>query len=664
MSKDRILKLRQLLHQYNIEYHGYDAPSVSDEVYDNLMQELIALEHKYPEYFDPTSPTQRVGGVVLERFNKVAHKKSMLSLGNVYSNDELMAFHQRLLKETKFPEYVVECKIDGLAISLHYKQGNLELALTRGDGEVGEDVTNNVRTIQSIPLVLNEPISCEVRGEIYMPKPIFQALNQQREIDSLAPFANPRNAAAGTIRQLDSTMVAKRKLAMFAYFWADASDHGMQTHTQSLKRLTSLGFRVNDLTKSMNQIEDVIQYVDEIYQKRQDLAYEIDGVVIKLNDLNLQEKIGYTSKTPKWAVAYKFIAQQAMTVVEDIFLTVGRTGKITPNAKLTPVILAQTQVGFAQLHNFDYITKKDIRVFDVVLVQKAGDIIPEVAEVVLDKRPQQSKPYQYDWKCPICHEKTVQLSGEVDVYCINPNCQGRIIESLIHYASRDALNIEGLGEKRVQQLYQAQLLTSIESIYSLKDKKDELLKLDKFAEKSVDQLLSAIENSKHVGFHRFLYGLGIRHIGQKASMILAQHFLNINRLISVSYKQLLEINEVGPAMAQSVISYFEQDENRRLIEHLLDVGCQLSQQEINEAITTIFKDKTIVLTGSLSHFTRNQVKELLTNFGANITSSVSKSTDLVIAGEQAGSKLDKAKTLDVTIWDEARLIEEVNKLEK
>jgi DNA ligase (NAD+) len=664
MSKERIEYLRQLLHQYNIEYHGYDNPSVSDEVYDNLMQELIALENLHPEYFDPTSPTQRVGGVILDRFVKVAHKKSMLSLGNVYSNQELLAFHQRMLKETPNPDYVLECKIDGLAISLHYEQGNLVLALTRGDGEVGEDVTNNVRTIQSVPLVLTQPLTCEVRGEIYMPKHVFETLNNQRLEEGLSPFANPRNAAAGTIRQLDSSMVSKRKLAMFAYFWADASEHGMLTHTQSLEQLSALGFKVNDLTKSFNDINQVIDYIDNIYKQRQALAYEIDGVVIKINDLKLQERIGYTSKTPKWAVAYKFIAQQAMTVIEDIFLTVGRTGKITPNAKLTPVVLAQTQVGFAQLHNLDYILKKDIRVSDVVLVQKAGDIIPEVVEVVLEKRPLNSQPYHFNWLCPICNEPTVQLEGEVDVYCVNPNCQGRIIESLIHFSSRDALNIEGLGERRIQQLYHAQLLTSIEDIYSLHEKRENLLSLEKFADKSVDQLLDAIEKSKSSGFHRFIYGLGIRHIGQKASMLLAQNFLTIERLMNASYDDLMAIHEVGPAMAQSVVSYFKQDENRRLIEHLITIGCQLSQQEQGKTLTNFFKDKTIVLTGSLSMFTRNQAKELLMKYGANVTSSVSKATDLLIAGEEAGSKLQKAQTLNIPIWDEARLIEEVDKLEK
>ncbi len=663
MSKQRIEQLRALLHQYNMEYHGLDAPSVSDEIYDNLMQELIGLEAQFPEYMDPTSPTQRVGGVVLDRFNKVPHKKSMLSLGNVYSDQEVRSFHQRMLKETTHPTYVVECKIDGLAISLHYEQGNLMLALTRGDGIEGEDVTNNVKTIRSIPLKLTKPISCEVRGEIYMSKDVFERLNQQRQSEGAIMFANPRNAAAGTIRQLDSAIVAKRDLSMFAYFWADASDHGQHSHTQTLTTLKELGFKVNDLTRSFDDIEGVIDYVQKIYQMRSSLPYEIDGVVIKIDDLATQQMIGSTSKNPKWAVAYKFVAQQAMTIVEDIFLTVGRTGKITPNAKLQPVTLAQTQVGFASLHNLDYIQQKDIRIHDVVLVQKAGDIIPEVVEVVLDQRPDNAQPYDYDQTCPVCREHTVQLEGEVDVYCVNPNCPGRVVESLIHYASRDALNIDGLGEKRVQQLYDAGLLQKIEDIYALKGKKDAMLQLEKFAEKSVQQLLDAIEASKKAAFHRFLFGLGIRHIGQKASRILAEAFLDIDTLMQVEYDTLIMIDEVGPAMAQSLHAYFRQPENIVLIEHLKAAGCTLKTQTKQETSTNVFTNKTVVLTGSLDHYTRDQAKELLIRFGANVTSSVSKSTDLVIAGKEAGSKLEKARTLEIQVWDETRFIQEVEQIE-
>lgn len=660
MSYQRIDTLRKLLHQYNIEYHGYDNPSVSDEVYDNLMQELIALEKQFPEYDDPTSPTKRVGGIVLDKFSKVAHKRTMLSLSNVYSKEELLAFDRRIRNDYPEVEYVVEAKIDGLAISLHYKEGKLVLALTRGDGVVGEDVTSNVVTIQDVPLVLKEPLDMEVRGEIFMSKEVFETINKQRAEDNLAVFANPRNAAAGTIRQLDSSVVAQRKLSMFSYYWADAKEHHETTHTHALETLKELGFSVNELTKSFNDISNVYEYVDTIYTMRSSLPYEIDGVVIKVNNLAIQEQLGTTSKTPRWASAFKFVAQQAETIIEDIFVSVGRTGKITPNAKLTPVVLAQTQVGYAQLHNFDYIQEKDIRIHDVVLVQKAGDIIPEVVKVVVEKRPKHTQTYHFDGYCPACHQETVRLQGEVDVYCVNPNCKGKIIESLIHFASRDALNIDGLGEKKVETLYEAGLLLSIEDIYALHTKKDELSKLEKFAEKSIDNLLTAIEASKSAGLQRFLVGFGIRHIGQKASSILADHFLDINKLMDATIEQLMAIHEVGPAMAESIIKYFKHKTNRELIAHLQAIGCDLtaSKKEVNTQ--SFFTNKNVVVTGTLENYTRNQIKAWLESQGAKVTTSISKSTDLLIAGEQAGSKLEKATQLNVEVWDEARLLMEVN----
>jgi DNA ligase (NAD+) len=659
MSHERIQELRKLIRTYNIEYHGYDNPSVSDEVYDNLMQELIALEKQFPEYDDPTSPTKRVGGVVLDKFSKVPHKRNMLSLANVYSKEELVAFDRRIQNDYGKVEYVVECKIDGLAISLHYEAGKLVLALTRGDGVVGEDVTSNVRTIKDIPLILEKPIDCEVRGEIFMLKDVFASINEQRLQLDQAVFANPRNAAAGTIRQLDSSVVASRKLSMFSYYWADAAEHQELTHTHSLKTLASLGFSVNDLTRSFDDIEQVNEYVNTINDMRVSLPYEIDGAVIKVNELSLQQAMGSTSKTPRWATAYKFVAQQAETIVEEIFVSVGRTGKMTPNAKLTPVVLAQTQVGYAQLHNFDYIKEKDIRVHDVVLVQKAGDIIPEVVKVVLEKRPENTIEYKDDGLCPACHQETVQLSGEVDVYCVNPNCKGRIIESLIHFASRDALNIDGLGDKKVETLYEAGYLRSIENIYALHTKKEELKQLDKFAEKSIDQLLKAIESSKKAGLQRFLIGFGIRHIGQKASSLLADHFLSIDALINATSEELMDIHEVGPAMAESLVKYFEHEANKDLINHLQDIGCDLTTTKKQVNLESYFLDKTVVVTGTLENFTRNEIKSWLEAQGAKVTSSVSKATDIVIAGDQAGSKLQQAQKLNVEVWDEARLMQEV-----
>ncbi len=651
-------ELRALLHQYNIEYHGYDNPSVSDEIYDNLIQELLALEAQYPQFVDSTSPTQRVGGVVLDKFQKVAHKRNMLSLANVYSDDELRAFDTRVKKENPNIDYVVECKIDGLAISLHYDQGKLQTALTRGDGETGEDVTNNVKTIHSIPLTLTKALTCEVRGEIFLPRHVFKEINDQREREGLALFANPRNAAAGTIRQLDSSIVATRKLAMFSYFWVDALEHDVDSHDEALQQLKTLGFAINDLTKTFKDIEEVIKYVQHIYSLRDVLTYDIDGAVIKVNNLHYQQEIGSTSKTPKWAVAYKFVAQQGETVIEDIFLTVGRTGKLTPNAKLTPLTLAQTQVGYAQLHNLDYIAKKDIRIGDVVLVQKAGDIIPEVVEVVLSKRSSNVKKFEFNNLCPICHEQTVSLENEVDVYCVNVNCQGRIIESLIHFASREALNIDGLGDKKIEQLYEAGLLKNIEDVYNLHEQTTEIKKLDKFAQKSVDSLIDAIEISKHAGLQRFLVGLGIRHVGVKAASILSENYPSIDSLMEATIEDLMSIHEIGPAMAESVVLYFQREETKKLISHLKAVGCVL-EAEVKEVKESYFSNKTVVLTGTLNQFTRTQAKDWLESYGAKVTSSISNSTDILIAGNDAGSKLVKAQKLDIEIWDEERFMMEV-----
>lgn len=658
MSKTRIDQLRALINQYNIEYHGYDNPSVSDAEYDNLMQELKMLEAQFPQYADPFSPTQRVGGIVLDKFNKVPHQEMMLSLANAYSNDELRAFDQRIKKEFSNFEYVVECKIDGLAIALIYEQGRLKYGLTRGDGEVGEDVTENVKTIKAIPLSLPQNLDMEVRGEIYLPRSVFSKLNQERQTQGLASFANPRNAAAGTIRQLDSKVVAQRNLSMFAYYWVDALKHGVKSHDVALKELKDLGFRINPLIKVTSDIEVVIDFVKHIQSLRDELDYDIDGAVIKVNDLNQQVEIGTTSKTPRWAVAYKYTAQQAQSEVLDIFLTVGRTGKLTPNAQLSPVILAQTQVAYAQLHNLDYIDKKDIRIHDQVLVQKAGDIIPEVVEVILDQRPVDSKPFVFDYTCPMCHQEVVSFEGEVDIYCVNPNCPGRIIESLIHFASKEALDIEGLGEKRVAQLYDAQLLRSIEDIYTLHEKQEVLLTLEKFAQKSVSSLLEAIEKSKQAPLQRFLVGFGIRHVGVKAASTLANHFLDIHALMEADEEYLQTIDEIGPVMAHAIASYFDNEKNQELIQHLLNSGCHLKQTQV-ETKASYFSDKTIVLTGSLSHLSRSEAKAWLESHGAKVTSSVSKSTDLVIAGEKAGSKLDKALQLGVEVWDEARFIQEV-----
>ncbi|MBV1708603.1 MAG: NAD-dependent DNA ligase LigA, partial [Erysipelothrix sp.] len=453
MSIQRINELRKLLNEYNHAYHVLDQPIVSDAHYDACMRELIKLESEHLETFDPFSPTQRVGGKVLEVFKKVPHDVAMLSLGNAYSLEDLLAFDARIRKDVKEVEYVAELKIDGLAMSLRYQNGRLALAATRGDGEEGEDVTHNIVTIKSIPLELSEELTFEVRGEVYMPKAAFAKLNENRIGSGQEPFANPRNAAAGSIRQLDSQVAASRQLDAYMYYLVNAQNAGIDSHMEALKRLSSLGFKVNPLTRICNNIEEVWSFIEEMTNKRTELPYDIDGVVIKVNSLPIQNRLGFTAKTPRWAIAYKFPADEVMTRLEDIFLTVGRTGKVTPNARLTPVTLAQTTVGFAQLHNEDYIRNKDIRINDMVMVRKAGDIIPEVVNSLPQLRDENSKPYAFEKHCPVCHQPLVRFEDEADTYCINNECPARIIEAIAHFASRDAMNIDGLGVKRVEQLY-------------------------------------------------------------------------------------------------------------------------------------------------------------------------------------------------------------------
>lgn len=661
MSIERIKQLRALLHRYNVAYHVYDQPEVSDQEYDALYRELVELEAKYPEAYDMTSPTFRVGGIVLDGFKKEQHLRPMLSLANAYSQDDIQAFFDRIDKN-QTTEVVAEVKIDGLAIALHYQKGKLIKAITRGDGTIGEDVTHNILTIQSVPLVLSEPLDIEVRGEVYMPKAAFIQLNKQREDQGLQVFANPRNAAAGSVRQLDSKIAASRKLAFFAYLLVDANKIGCVSHKQALDTLSKLGFDVNSHHQVLHSIASLMSFIDSLDKQRTSLAYDIDGVVIKVNNLSLQDSLGFTSKTPRWAIAYKFSAQEVITKIEEIFLTVGRTGKITPNARLTPVTIAQSLVSFVQLHNFDYIKQKDLRVNDHVIVRKAGDIIPEVVAALADKRTSDSVAYHFDGYCPSCHQPAKQFEDEVDTYCINPNCEGRIIESLIHYASKEALDIAGLGDKKVAQLYQANLLTSIQDVYRLKDKKAELLQLDKLKDKSVASLLDAIEKSKSKSLSKLLVGLGIRHIGVKAASLLADHFQDIDALMAATKEQLVEIDEVGYIMAESLISYFSLSTTKELIAFLKQQNVTLTQQASTKVISSL-SNKTIVLTGTLSDFSRSEATDILTKLGASVTSSVSKATDIVIAGESAGSKLEKAQALGIEIWDQERFKKEVAAVE-
>ena len=650
MSIQRINELRELLTKYNIEYYKNDAPSVSDYEYDRLMNELRELEKQFPEAYDPNSVTQRVGGFVSEGFEKVTHKRPMLSLGNAYSFSDLQSFAKKIEDEVGQVDYEVELKIDGLAMSLTYLDGKFEQAITRGDGEVGEDVTSNVRTIRSIPLQIDFVDEIEIRGEVYMPKSSFEQLNKVKESNNEELFANPRNAAAGSIRQLDSSVAAQRGLDGFWYHVCDAGKW-VSTHSGSLALLDELGFVTNKLRRVFSNIEQVWEYIQEISLSRNELPYEIDGMVIKVDSLAIQDELGSTIRIPKWAIAYKFPAETVATKLEDIFVTVGRTGKITPNAKLTPVRIAGTQVGFAQLHNEDMIASKDIRIGDMVEIRKAGDIIPEVIRSLDQHRDSSQKPYQFPQTCPVCGSKLTRLENEADYYCMNNECDARIVESIAHFTSRDAMNIDGLGIKTIEAFHNVGILKRVEDIYQLKDKYDQIINIDKMGEQSFRNLVAAIEKSKGNPLERLLYGLGIRHVGEKAAKVLANHFVTMDNLKKASIEELTSIRDIGLATAEALISFFANENNQLMLEELIDYGIRM-ESDVKEIEQSIFTNQTIVLTGSLQLYSRSDATSLLEKYGAKVTGSVSKSTDLVIYGEAAGSKLTKAQSLGIKTMSE------------
>lgn len=662
MSRERILELREILRRLSREYYELDSPTVSDQEYDRYMQELIDLENEYPDMADPSSPTQKVGGEVLEGFVKVAHKTRMISLANAFNYEDLLAFDERVRKVVPHATYQVELKMDGLAMSLHYANGQFKQAVTRGDGSVGEDVTNNVKTIASIPMSIPYQNDLEVRGEVIMPKAVFEKLNEERKENGEEPFANPRNAAAGSIRQLDSSIARKRKLDAYWYFLMDAQALGCHTQSEALSFLDHNGIKTNPLRRICKDIDEAWSFIQEMTERRNDLPYEIDGMVLKVNELDRWEEIGETVKSPKWAIAYKFPAEEVITRLKDIKITVGRTGKITPNAVLEPVRVAGSLVSAATLHNEDMIATKDVRINDFVVIHKAGDIIPEVVRSLPERRDEHSQKYVFPKYCPICHSPLVRYPDEAAHYCINQDCPARVSESIIHFASREAMNIDTLGSKRVELFCEKGIFKSVEDIYSLKDKRDELLKLEGFKEKSVDKLLNAIEASKQNPLEDLVFGLGIRQVGKKAARILAQHFKTMDALMQASKEELTQIRDIGEITAISILDFFALESNRQMIEKLRVAGCRMDSDQI-ETNESMFTNKTVVLTGSLSLFTRDEARALLERLGANVASSVSKKTDLVIYGENAGSKLEKALQLNVSVMDEATFMEEVNKYE-
>lgn len=659
MSQQRILELRSILDRLAYEYYVLDQPSMSDQEYDRYYQELVALEDEFPQYRDPNSITQRVGGVVLDAFTKVEHKRTMLSLGNAFNLEDLHAFDERVREVVPKARYVVELKIDGLAMSLIYRDGRFVQALTRGDGVVGEDVTHNVKTIPSIPMHIPLQGEVEVRGEVYMPNASFQMLNEEREKNGEELFANPRNAAAGSIRQLDSSVAAKRKLDAFWYYFVNAQEYDIHSHEEALQKMSEMHLRVNPLRKVCDSIDEVWQFIEEITEQRNDLPYAIDGMVIKVDDLDAQNRLGSTVKVPRWAIAYKFPAEEVITKLLDIVVTVGRTGRITPNAVLEPVRVAGTTVSAAQLHNEDMIKEKDIRIHDDVVVRKAGDIIPEVVRPLLERRNDTQAVYHFPTHCPICGSELIRFPEEAAHYCINQDCPARVVESMIHFASRDAMDIDTLGDKKVEFFHKQGFLNTIEDIYCLKEHRQDLIDLEGFKEKSVDKLLDAIEDSKQNPLEDLIYGLGIRQVGKKAAKVLAKHFLSMDALMAANEEELVAIKDIGQITAESITAFFHEPKNMELIAHLKGYGLRMDT-EAEQIQESSFSGKTVVLTGTLTQMTRNDAKALLESLGANVSGSVSKKTDLVIYGEAAGSKLTKANSLGVMTMDEDTFMKEVN----
>ncbi|MFC6040424.1 NAD-dependent DNA ligase LigA [Paenisporosarcina macmurdoensis] len=662
--EERVKELNQLLHDTGYAYYVLDQPLVPDAVYDQYLQELIAIESEFPDLIYPDSPTQRVGGTILQGFNKVAHTYPMLSLSNAFGREDLDDFDRRIRASIGDDfSYVCELKIDGLAISLTYENGVFVRGATRGDGRVGEDITENLKTIRSIPLRLKKPVTMELRGEAYMPKKSFMALNESRVEQEEEKFANPRNAAAGSLRQLDPKIAASRNLAIFVYgIGGDGEAYQLDSHAEALDYLDELGFQTNKERKTCHSIDEVQAYIEKWTTKRPDLPYEIDGIVIKVNRYVHQQELGFTAKSPRWATAYKFPAEEVVTTLLDIELTVGRTGTLTPTAILQPVKVAGTTVGRASLHNEDLIREKDIRIGDTVIIRKAGDIIPEVVAVVLEARKEDLPEYKMPTHCPVCESELVRIEGEVALRCVNPQCPAQITEGLIHFVSRNAMNIDGLGEKVVEQLFRESLIHDVSDLFTLT--KNQLIQLDRMGDKSATNLIAAIEASKQNSMERVLFGLGIRHVGEKAAKILSEELGDMKTLAQATPEQLITIHEIGDKMADSVVRYFDNEEVQELIKRLEDLGVNLSYtgkkvdlSNLNHVLT----GKTVVLTGKLEQLTRQEAKERIELVGGTVAGSVSKKTDIVIAGEDAGSKLDKAQTLGIPVWDENRLIDELNK---
>ena len=657
--KERMEKLIQIINEADYNYHTLDNPTITDQEYDKYLRELFEIEEAHPEWIREDSPTQHAGGKVIEGFEKAEHKIPMMSLSNVFNESEIVAFDERIKKEGVNPKYVAELKIDGLSVSLLYEKGKLVRAATRGDGLVGEDITHNAKTIKTIPLVLKEPVDIEVRGEIFMNKKTLEELNERRKKDNQPLLQNCRNAAAGSIRQLDSKIAAERKLDTFIYHLPNPLDYNLHTHEESLEYMKSLGFKVNPNNRLVENINEILEFIEEKAVLRPNLPYDIDGVVIKVNEIEQQQKLGYTAKYPKWATAYKFPAEEVVTKLTDIIFTVGRTGQITPNAVLEPVIVAGSTISRATLHNEDFVKEKGLKIGDIVSIRKAGDVIPEVVEVKEERRTGEEKEFIMITECPMCNSSLIKKEGQVDYYCPNDKCPARHIESLIHFASRDAMNIEGLGDRIMEDIYNFKFIGNLADIYSLKRYEKDLVRLEGYGDKSVSNMLEAIENSKNNSLERLIFGLGIPHVGAKTAKVLAQKYETMDNLMNTSIEELTKIPDIGEIIAKSVTNYFNDSSNRGIVEELKELGLNMNYlgQKIEE--NELFTGKTFVLTGSLTIYTRDEAKEKIESLGGKTVDSVSKKTSVVIVGDAPGSKYRKAQELGVEIWTEEQFKEKL-----
>ena len=650
--KTKIKELVDQLNKYSYEYYVSDNPSVSDEVYDAMIKELEELEAKYPEYVLENSPTKRVGDVVSNKFDKVRLDTPMISLANAFSYDELRAFDKRIKKEGFNPSYVAEMKIDGIATTTRYRNGKFYLGATRGDGNVGENITENLCTIKSLPKVLKKNLDIEVRGEVYMKRDVFDHLNKIRIANNEEEFRNPRNAAGGSLRQLDANITAERKLDIFSYTIVNPEVYGLKTQAEALRFLDKIGFSVNKEYKELKDIEEVIDYIESIKDKRANLNYETDGVVIKVNQFDLYNSIGYTIKSPKWAIAYKFPALEVETKLLDITYSIGRTGSVNPNAVLAPVMIAGSLVQRATLNNEDFIKERDIQIGDYVVVRKAGEIIPEVVRVNLDKR-KNTIPFKMIDKCPSCNQEVIRKEDEAVYYCINADCPGIRLASLIYFASKSAMDIDGMGERMVEELVNLGYIEKITDIYRLEDKKEDLLNMDRMGEKSVNNLLTAIRNSKSNPLHQVITSLGIKLVGSKVSKTLTEHYHSLEELMNAKYDDLVSIKDIGSNTALNIINYFK--ENSYLVKELIALGINPIVKKVDKS-SLLLSNKTFVLTGKLDNLTREEATELIEKHGGKTSSSVSKNTSYVLAGSDAGSKLKKAQELNVEIIDEEKFL--------